>query len=323
MASVCLTRAETNTYNFGIAKITVSKRTFRIDRPQYTYACIGHSETNYGGQARAVAVSDNFAYLVNSADGMRIFDVSNPTTPRCVGHPTNREYAQGIAVSDKRVYLASDRGLRIYDVSDPTNPVGGKTFGAAANGVAVSGNYAYLAQRDEGLAICDVSDAAHPVIVAQTNNGGAGYGVALSGNHAYLANANDGLRVYDVSDPAHPVNTAHVEGYVLGVAVSSNLVYLAGGGLQIFDASNPTNLVQLAQTNNSGMTISVALLGNRAFVANQMGCVRVYDVTDPSHPFYLADTTTNDGPSSMVGVAVSGDTIYHANGKDGLRIHSR
>ena len=318
------TRAETNSYNFGLVKIQVSRTDVKIDLPQETLAAIGHATTNYGGTSRNVAVSGNYAYVANSSDGLRIFDVSNPTNPVCVGHTTNHEYAQGIAISGNRVFLATDHGLHIYDISDPAQPVSAnkKYAGEFAFGVAVAGNFAYLANQDAGFSICDVSDPANPVIVGQTNNGGTAYGVAVSDKYAYLANSQDGLRIYDVSNPAKPINIGHIEGYVLGVAVSTNLACLVGSGLQIYDVSNPANPVSLAQTNNGGTTISVAMSGKYAYVANQMSCVRIYDISSPAHPTYFANTTTNAGPSPSVGVAISGDKVYLANGKDGLRIYS-
>jgi hypothetical protein len=54
--------------------------------------------------------------------------------------------------------------LQVIDVSDPANPrrVGGYDTPGYALGVAVSGNYAYVADYDAGLQVIDVSDPANP-----------------------------------------------------------------------------------------------------------------------------------------------------------------
>jgi hypothetical protein len=62
--------------------------------------------------------------------------------------------------------------------------------------VAVSGNYAYLANYTDGLRVYNIGIPTNPVNIGNTNNGGVAYGVTVSGNYAYLANQFDGLRVY-------------------------------------------------------------------------------------------------------------------------------
>ena len=84
--------------------------------------------------------------------------------------------------------------------------VGHTNDGGYAEGVAIAGNYLYLANGNDGLRIYDVSDPTHPVSLAHTNNGGYAHAVAVSGNYACLANDTDGLRLYDISDPANPVS---------------------------------------------------------------------------------------------------------------------
>ncbi|MBK9137540.1 MAG: hypothetical protein IPM17_02055 [Verrucomicrobia bacterium] len=62
-----------------------------------------------------------------------------------------------------------------------------------AEGVAVSGHYAYVADGWEGLQVIDVSDPAHPVRVGGYNTPGRAQGVAVSGHYAYVADGWGGL----------------------------------------------------------------------------------------------------------------------------------
>ena len=55
-----------------------------------------------------------------------------------------------------------------------------------ARGVAVSGNYAYVAVGDAGLLVIDVSDPANPRGVGGFDTPGFAQGVAVSGNYAYV-----------------------------------------------------------------------------------------------------------------------------------------
>src|ERR1039458_4906576 len=55
--------------------------------------------------------------------------------------------------------------------------IGRTNDGGYASSVAVAGNYAYLANASDGLRTYDVSNPAHPVRVAQTNDGGVAFRV--------------------------------------------------------------------------------------------------------------------------------------------------
>src|SRR5687768_11247915 len=63
--------------------------------------------------------------------------------------------------------------------------VGGYDTSGLARGVALSGNYAYVADRNGGLQVIDVSNPASPQRVGGSS--GVPWGVAVSGNYAYLA----------------------------------------------------------------------------------------------------------------------------------------
>jgi hypothetical protein len=127
--------------------------------------------------------------------------------------------------------------LQVIDVSDPTHcvQVGGYPvdWPEFAYGVAVAGNYAYVADGYAGLQVIDVSDPTHCVRVGGCYAGGTAYGVAVAGNYAYLADYDAGLRVIDVSNPTNCVPVGDypngLYGYANGLAVVGNMIYLADG----------------------------------------------------------------------------------------------
>ncbi len=116
-----------------------------------------------------------------------------------------------------------------------------------AKGVALSGNYASVAEVYGGLLVIDVSDPAHPQPVGGYDTSGYAFGVAVSGNYAYVADYDAGLQVIDVSNPANPQRvggcTNDPGGRAWGVTVSGNYAYVAdgGAGLQVINVSNPAN----------------------------------------------------------------------------------
>ncbi len=91
----------------------------------------------------------------------------------------------------------------MIDVSNPANPqrVGGYDTSGYAYGVAVSGNYAYVADYDAGLQVIDVSNPANPQRVGGYDTSGSAYGVAVSGNYAYVADGDWGLMILGPRTP--------------------------------------------------------------------------------------------------------------------------
>jgi hypothetical protein len=204
----------------------------------------------------------------------------------------------------------------------PVN-VGHTNDGGNAYGITIAGNYAYLANFNDGLRIYDISNPGHPVSVGHANNGFAS-GIAVDGNFAYVADSSDGLRIYDISNPAIPISVGNTNNgaSALGVAVSGNFAYLANNndGLRVYDVSNhstPEN-VGHATNNNSANSSSVAVSGHFAYLANNSDGLRIYDVSDPA-------ICTNIGAINdtglAFGVAIAGNYAYLANGFDGLHIY--
>jgi murein DD-endopeptidase MepM/ murein hydrolase activator NlpD/PKD repeat protein len=213
--------------------------------------------------------------------------------------------------------------LQVIDVSDPANPrrVGGYYTSGYAEGVAVSGNYAYVADFDAGLQVIDVSDPANPRRVGGYDTIGYAQGVAISGNYAYLAVPDAGLQVIDVSDPANPrwVGGYDTSGFARGVAVSGHYAYVADekAGLQVIDVSDPANPRRVGGYDRSGSAYSVAVSGNYAYVADGGAGLQVIDVSNPANPRRVGGYDT---PGRADGVAVSGNYAYVADYDWGLQI---
>ena len=64
----------------------------------------------------------DLAYIVDTAKGFQIIDVSNPSSPVRLGGYAAQ--ANGFALADNKAYLAAgSSGLQLVDVSNPRNPV--------------------------------------------------------------------------------------------------------------------------------------------------------------------------------------------------------
>lgn len=77
------------------------------------------------------------------------------------------------------------------------------TVGATL-GMALKGDYLFLANGDGGLEVVDVGNPARPVQVAELPLDGYTHRVRLGGRFAYLASGFGGLYIVDVADPGRP-----------------------------------------------------------------------------------------------------------------------
>ena len=78
-------------------------------------------------------------------------------------------------------------GTPVYEDTDGT-----------ARGVAISGNYAYVADNNAGLAVIDISDPTNPGAPVYMNTNGYAYGASIKGNYAYISDGLSGLAVIPI-----------------------------------------------------------------------------------------------------------------------------
>ncbi|MCB1097135.1 MAG: hypothetical protein KDN22_16295 [Verrucomicrobiae bacterium] len=233
-------------------------------------------------------------------------------------------------------FTGDGSGLTSLDSASLTGPLALSPFsldgllgqiddGGYALDVAVAGSYAYLANREDGLRVYDVTDPANPFNVAHVAIGtgeGDAYGIAVSGSHAYLASYDDGLRVVDISVPGAPRVISQIDtgGLARDVAVSGNYAYVANDadGLRIYDITDPFNPASAAHLDDGGQTRDVVVSGNHAYVANDGDGVRIYNITTPTAPQSVGHISNS---VTVLSVAVAGNYAYVAYANDGLAIY--
>jgi uncharacterized coiled-coil protein SlyX len=211
----------------------------------------------------------------------------------------------------------------VIDISHPATPqrVGGYDTAGTAVGVAVAGNYAYVADYTAGLQVIDISNPANPQRVGGYDTAGYADTVAVAGNYAYVADDTAGLQVIDISNPANP---QRVGGYATpsaayGVAVAGNYAYVAAGnaGLQVIDISNPANPQRVGGYDTAGMSLGVTVAGNYAYVADYTAGLQVIDISNPANPQRVGGYVTIGNAG---GVAVAGNYAYVADQTAGLQV---
>jgi len=109
-------------------------------------------------------INDNYAYTAAYYEGLRILDISNPTSPSEIGHYNTGGRAVDVEVSGSFAYVADmEGGLRVIKISNPTTPVEVGYYDTENNAcrvVIADDGKIYLANMNTGLYIFEHSPVA-------------------------------------------------------------------------------------------------------------------------------------------------------------------
>jgi len=285
---------------------------------------VGHIDTP--GHPYHVFINDNYAYIGDGLEGLRIIDISNPSLPEEIGVWDIGHLVSGVFVTGFMAWVACQfYGLHLIEVSTPSSPVDIAAWDISGTSdvtdeVFISDDYAYVIDVLSGLRIIDISSPLTPFLVGSAYITGAN-NVYVNGDYAYVIadESPDGLRIIDVSSPSSPFQVGFydieepIDIYVYGTYAYVTTRY---DGLRIIDVSTPSSPSE-AGYYGTGRYWGVYVSGDYAYVAAGSNGLRVIDISSPSSPsevgFYEWGGHANN-------VCVSDAEIYVTSSSDGLRI---
>lgn len=216
-----------------------------------------------------------YAYLVDDLEGVRVFDISNPSQPQQVGiMPTSvggfefsvQELTErGISIADNILYIPDQVfGLTAIDIRNPSQPARVGHYMTPVPdwmlSIKVVGNYAYAVSRYAGLRVLNVTDIENIDEIYYDDErkfltSQIPLRVDVIGNYAYITDANYPLHIYEISNPYRPKEVGVVDGGpawdgAFDLAITGDIAYLSGSagndgiypgrGLWVIDISDPT-----------------------------------------------------------------------------------
>ena len=194
------------------------------------------------------------------------------------------------------------------------------TAGSASK-IYVSGDYAYVADGPNGLAVINISTPTNPGAPVYESTTGSAEDIYVSGDYVYLADGVSGLAVIDISDPTNPGSLYYEDNteYAYGVFVSGDYAYVADWdhGLAVFDISDPTNPGTPVHEDTNGQAWGVFISGDYAYVADGDAGLAIIDISDPTNPGTPVYENTN---GFAYDIYVEGDHAFLADGDSGLVI---
>lgn len=201
-----------------------------------------------------------------------------------IGEYRTSHAAEGLFIEDNTLYLANGAdNLMRMNVSNPTNPMPLDVYSAyGASEVAVENGVAYIITGE---------DSKEFLVIDFNNNTTFTY-----------SNHNSDL----------PWNLTHL-------AVQNGLVHITGhnywGIIDLTDPGNANELWSWEPSTNSGVTCTVVLNGDIAYIGGGWAGLYVFNISDPSSPELIGGYDT---PNWIVGMSLSGDNLFLSLGDTGL-----
>jgi WD40 repeat protein/energy-coupling factor transporter ATP-binding protein EcfA2 len=247
------------------------------------------------GQSVAAGSADNDAYIWNLAAGTVTAVLPHPAPVLSV---TFGSSGSALATAD------ADGAARIWQLPGPvlTGP------GAAVFAVAYSsdGHDIAAGSGDGTVRLWDVSDLAHPVPLGSPLISPGPPADALDGPVAWgpagrlaAGTAAGGIRLWDAADPEHPVAlpappsalTSFIQNVTFDTSGRLMAVASAAGTIELWDTvtfARPVSLAVIRDVppgNSQGvLAVSISRDDRVLAAAGDDGSVRLWDITQPSHP---------------------------------------
>lgn len=162
--------------------------------------------------ASGIAIAGNYAYIASRDSGFIVIDIANPTLPKLVcSYNPGISYSNDIAVAGNYAYIASNNGLWVVNITNSSSPVFEGKLGVSAQGIHLSGKYAYVSGLFNGLYVADITNVSSPTIVAHYGTAGVTYNSCIKGDYVYVADERNGLVILKTDfseqspDPVIPV----------------------------------------------------------------------------------------------------------------------
>ncbi|MCB2212859.1 T9SS type A sorting domain-containing protein [bacterium] len=260
-------------------------------------------------------IRDHYAYLVEELGGLRVLDITDPTSPTSVKF-YNLSDAYGISLVNDQAFIANGYiCLKVMDITDPQEPFELGDFytpEAVCDVVAgPSGNHqiVYALDKYRGIMSIDVSDPENPIEISSVEIGGYSRKIYYYNNHLLVPRYEGGLVVVEIQDD-NSLDVVGVSDYSSSdIDVNNHYAYLPSGdtGLFILDLSDIEHPVQVGVVEEP--TEGCARIDFAAGYAYGTGGegFYVFNVQDATHPYQEAFYEINNGARD---VAVRGDYAY-------------
>jgi hypothetical protein len=240
---------------------------------------------------RSLKRSGSYMYATDKY-GVKIIDVSIPSTPSVVGVYEYPEDEYGLAaVSEGYLYLGGLAGINVVDFSNPSVPQSIMSFSLdMVNDLAISGNTLVVSRWYEPMVLYDITNPEAVTQITLITSLERFGGVQTEGEYLYTYHTEPrGIHIWDISTPNSPNMIGEyiaARGNVEDVIVRGDYAYVMAKGFYILDISDPHNCSLIGQYFPPGYgawDVEITDDDNYAVIADGDG-IDIVDVSDPQNP---------------------------------------
>jgi len=265
---------------------------------------------NTPGVAQDIITSGWYAYVPDNYAGLQIIYFGNPESPEIVY--TMYDFEDRVIsadIGDDFLYVTSHSGsddpgvISMVDIYDPNNPVvtGSSPTSGIPYDIQVVGDFAYVADGDNGLTVFFISGSA-PHFVTNVSTGGHAQSIYVDGTDAYITQGLDGIAIFDITDPFNPnLSATYATTGAKDIFVQNNYAFIADSedGLLVLDVFNPSSPAYTARLETDGFVTGVRTNNSYAYISDsEIGLITI-DISSTIDPFILGYYSMTTEPSSL------------------------
>ncbi len=242
-----------------------------------------------------LVVDSNLLYIASTqGKAFKIFDISDPESPRFVSSIDSVGYARGIAIKGRYVYLVfepprtENSFLWVIDISDPSHPyrIASLPLHQQGGGIDIWGDYCAVANWYGGVILIDIQDPYNPRKVSHLiTPDAAAVDLRISYPYIYFVEVS-GFGVIDISNPGNPILIAYdnirnryPDAAAWGIDIHRNLAFISAGwrGLLVYDITHPFLPQEVGFRSPFGWSSRVHYDEGKIYIADYSGfCIFEY-----------------------------------------------
>ncbi|MFW9995471.1 MAG: LVIVD repeat-containing protein [Candidatus Odinarchaeota archaeon] len=230
-----------------------------------------------------------------------------------------------IQIIDDILYAADHLGLLIYNISDPSQPqrIGQNLDGGTAHGIHVEGNFAYIADLDDGLEVYDVSDLENPQKVGTYFEGMEIDDVFVQGTTCYVVKGTSFITL-DVSDLTNitVLGSFTHSGFLYQITCVDDVAFTAAttAVLVVLNISDAGNIHLIGEFNDGESGRAIFVEENIVYASCSSAGFKIVDISDLTNPVLLGQYENTSTSTRAIGVSKAGDYAFVCDYNGGLLV---
>ena len=184
-------------------------RNNKLDRAEFANGGDAWNEGGVLDGARHIHLAGEIAYITTRR-GLVVLDLADPLNPQ-VAAVREMNDARASAIQFRYLWVSDAEGLKLFDVTNLRNPVAmpqGSVPLANAQRIYLARTYAYVAAKEEGLVIVDITRPLSPKVYQRVTLDGSlndaedvVVGTTNASLFAYVADGRNGMKVLQLTSP--------------------------------------------------------------------------------------------------------------------------